>query len=149
MRKRYLFLVAYHKPNLHSSADGLCTLGVPTFWVSPCALRPRINTVQSHCGAHKLSAELAKLAWFVGLGFIFVRCRFNKENENAVIQKYCTVAHRHFMIAAEYCSWRIRGSAADWSSRSSFFFFFIVRFASHPPLAHPTSIARCRQQVSV
>lgn len=79
----------------------------------------RINTVQSHCGAHKLSAKLLK--WFVGLGFIFVRCRFNKENENALIQKYCTVAHRHFMVAAEHCSWRIRGSAGDWSSRASFF----------------------------
>lgn len=111
------------------------------FGFSSCTYA-RINTVQSHCGAHKLSAKLAKLEWFVGLGFIFVRCRFNKENENSVIQKYCTVAHRHFMVAAEYCFWQLAHLSQCERVESARWFFivlFLLWLASHPPYASNVS----------
>lgn len=66
-----------------------------------------LTAALANCRVHKLSAGTGKIGMVCRIRFIFIRCRFHKENENAVIQKYCTVAHRHFMIAAEFRWWRI------------------------------------------
>lgn len=122
------------KSHLHLSADGLSsrtTMCAANHFVLPHRQRSLYNR-----RVHKLSAKMAKLESFVGLvSFLsVVSCVFQQRKwKFAVIQKYCTVAHRHFTIAAEYCLWRIRraGAAVDRAHSSFLFDYFILAMLPH------------------
>lgn len=81
---------------------------------------------------------MAKLEWFVGpTRFIF---RFvvvsTKENEYAVIQKYCPVVHQTlYDCSTEYCWWRIQAAVRTrWMLHAGCWSFFFFNFIS---LFHP------------